>query len=234
MRPKNALELSSTEIILLVVSSAFIALVLTWRSWGDEIVDIALGVASLTTAFFFAVGILLLRTAFAKKVAYRMGYYMKFNLHKWGLATSLFLVVFTNGLLPYVAPNEFAFKDSRRLRLGHLRYGPNFVDFALICLSATIVSVVIMIPLGFLYYFTQNFFLYMLIKVNAAIGFFSLIPIPKSDGFNLMFYKRWLWVFVTALVGFYFFLILTAGLFSLSLATLLAGIVMYLYLKYLE
>ncbi len=228
------IKFQKKEIISLLISSVVIAFVLSWRDWGDQTVDVSVGLTSLIVSFIVAIAIILLRVAVQKILALREGYFLTYKIHKWGLAGSIFLAFFLNGAVPYVTSGELTIKESHRLRLGSFRYGLNYKDLAKIAIAGAAVCVLLMIIVKPIYLLTQNLLIYKIIQVSGAIAFFSLIPIPGSGGFDIFYYRRWLWVLVTAFVGTYFALILYAGLFSYIITTFIAVFATIVYVKQID
>lgn len=223
------------ELAPIFVGALIIGFVLSFRDWGSETLDVAAGLSSLLLSTIIALCVIVIRLLIQKWLALREGYIITLTFHKWGLVASIFLAFFTSGFVPYVTPGELKVQMSKRLRLGAYRYGLNHGDIAKLAVAGSLFSVLLMIlvkPLAFA--FPESFLIYKLVQVNAAIAFCSLMPLPGSDGFWLLYHKRALWVFVIAFVGLYFFLILQVMVFSYVLAVVLAILVTFIFKKWFD
>jgi hypothetical protein len=120
------------------------------------------------------------------------------------------------------------------MRLGAFRVGMNTVDLALISLAATVVCVLAMILVKPLWLFSNSLLAKKIVATTAAIAIGGLIPITNSDGFRMLYYRRWLWVWVLLFTIIYFILILIGGIFSYVVAFVLGTIGLLVYLKFLD
>ncbi len=224
--------LSRKEVLAVFASSLAAGFVLSFRSWGDP-VDVSVGLQNLLFAIIISFLIIFLRVFLQKFYAERMaGYSAVYSVHRWGLPASIFLAFFTNGFLPYVAPGALTLRVSRN-RAGSFRRGPNFDEVSLVAVFGVLASVIVVVLVrpflvaGYSWASSVTFY-------AAAIGFFGLIPIPGSEAFVLFYHSRSLWVFVISFTLFYFLLVLYGGLISFLIATVLASVITYFYVKYVE
>ncbi len=74
----------------------------------------------------------------------------------------------------------------------------------------------------------------MLIKINLALIFFSILPLPKNDGLALFFSSRNMYYVIVVFIIIMSLLILLFHLFGFILAliiSLIAARVIFIYLK---
>lgn len=216
------------ELLAALVSAFFVGFVLNLRQY-VRTADFTIFLESLIVSAVVAFAIILLRVAAQKWVALRFGLLTTFTINKYALPTSIILAFFLNGAIPFTSAGELRFKESKRLRLGQFRYGLNMQDLSVVSIAAPAVCVLLMLVIKPLFMVTDNFFIHKIIEVAAAIAFFGLVPIHGNEGFHLIVYRRWLWLFCFIFVGIYFALILTAGVFSYVVAALIALIAMWVY-----
>lgn len=223
-----------TELLHTLITAVSVGFILSFRDWGTTEVDINMGLTSLIISSAIAFAVILLRIWAQRRIALRLGYFTKYTIGKYTLPISIFLAFFTQGLLPYVSGGQMRIKESKRLRLGAFRHGLNYGDLALIGLAAPMVSVILMLLIKPIYLVSQDFFIQKILIVNAALAFFGLIPIRGAEGFDLFYYRRWLWVMVVVFVSVYFSLILLAGVFSYVIAFIMAIIGLIIFQTYID
>ena len=215
--------------LLTALTAGFIINAHDWISKGQVTVDYLLW--TFLTVAFASFAIIMLRTVAQKWLAVRLGYLTRYTVHKYGLPVSIFLAIFLKGIIPYVSPGDLRITESKRLRLGAFRYGLNYKHLASIGIAAPMACVLLMIPLKPIVLATESLFVTKILHAAAAIAFFGLIPINGQEGFHILYYRRWLWVFVIIFVGVYFLLILLGGVFSYVVAAILAFAATWFYKK---
>lgn len=231
----NYAHLRIRELIHMFISAVGVGVIINFRSWikmGQVAVDYML--TSFLVSALAALAIIMLATVVKKKLAYRQGYLTTYVVHRWGLPASFFLMIFLNGLVPYVSPGELRYKESKRLRLGAFRYGLNYVDLAVTSIAGPLTCVLLMLLVKPVYLATNNMLIHKIIEVSAAIAVFGQVPIIGSDGWYQMHYRRWVWVITTSFVLFYFLLILATGVFSYVIAAILAIVALIIYQGHIE
>ncbi|MFP4523729.1 MAG: hypothetical protein ACLFO2_00230 [Candidatus Woesearchaeota archaeon] len=226
----KAKEFTLKELVAMLVTAlsiGFIVNLLDWIRQGEVTVSYLLWTFLAVAGASFAV--IMLRTVAQKWLALRLGYLTRYTAHKYGLPISIFLALFLKGIIPYVAPGHLRITESKRLRLGAFRYGLNYKHLASIGIAAPAACVLLMIPLKPIALATDSILITKILQATAAIAFFGLIPINGQEGFHILYYRRWLWVFVTIFVGVYFLLILLGGVFSYVVAAILAFAATWFY-----
>ncbi|MBD3209099.1 hypothetical protein GF367_01615 [Candidatus Woesearchaeota archaeon] len=231
---KHYTRVGYKELLAMLLTAAVIGFVMSFRDWGQDTIDVTQGVTTLIVASVTAFTLILLRTAAQKWIALKMGYLTTYTFHKYALPASFFLAFFLNGLLPYVSPGNLHIQASKRLRLGTFRYGLNYEDLALISLAAPAVCVLLMILVKPIYLATNNILIHEVVQTTAAVAVFGLLPINGQEGFNLIYFRRWLWVITFMFVGVYFLLILATSVFSYVIAVIVAIAAMWVYQAYLN
>ncbi len=217
------------ELLHVLISSFFIGVVISFRDWGTQSIDVAAGLESLIISAVVAFAIILLRVMAQKWIALKYGLLTTYTIGKYTLPISIFLAFFLNGFVPFTAAGEIRFKESKRLRLGQFRYGLNYQDMAIISLAGPVLCILLMFIIKPIYMVSENFFIYRIIEVIGYVAFWGLFPINGNEGWHIFYYRRWLWITTFVFVGVYFFLIVAAGVFSYVVAGVLAIIAMWVY-----
>ncbi len=220
------------ELLKLLVASFIAGFIISFRDWGEgSVVDVSRGLEVLLFSSLIAVIIIFLRVAFQKFVAFKLGYEFDYDLSRFGLALSILITFLSYGFVPFISPFKLEIREVKRLRLGSFRGGLNYKDLAVISMAGSLFSVLLMLLVKPVFLFSNNFFVFKIIVLNAALSVSSLFPVPETEGFNIFYYRRWLGVFVLSFTAFYFFLIIFFGFFSYFVSLVLASITTYFYVK---
>ncbi len=223
------------EYLHIHLSAVVIGVALNFRDWVVRgVVEIDYLLASFILVVIIAFILIVVRTLAQKYIAYRQGYLTTYTVHKWGLPASIFTIFFFSGAIPYVPPGELRIAPSKRMRLGAFRYGMDNVDLALIGLAGTIVCVLAMILVKPFWFLTNSLLVHKVVATTAAIAIGGLIPINGSEGFRMLYYRRWLWVWVSLFTIIYFVLILSLSIFSYVIAFILGLVGLIIYLRFAE
>ena len=222
------------EVIAMLLSAIGIGFVMSFRSWGDTALDVAVGLTTLIVLSMAAFAFLLIRTWTQKWIALRKGYLTKYTIHKYTLPISLFMAFFTNGIVPFISLGELKIKESKRLRLGAFRYGLNYSDLAIIGIAAPVSMILLMILIKPIFLVTHNPLIHKITLTAAAITAFGMLPIKGQEGFDILYHRRWLFVIVFAFVLIYFLLILLSGVFSYVVAAIIAIAAAWIYKEFIN
>lgn len=226
---KDYTHIRAKELLSIFITATIIGFIMSFRSWGKEDIDIVLGFTTFVVTALAAFAFFLIRLWSKKFVALKLGYLTTYTIHKWTFPISIFMVIFTNGFVPYVSTGDIKIKESKRLRLGWFRYGLNYTDLATIGVAAPISMVILMILIKPIVLITGNFYIMKILQTAAAITICGMLPIYGQEGFDIFYFRRWLYVIVLTFVVVYFLLILTFGIFSYVVALILAIAAMWVY-----
>jgi hypothetical protein len=228
-------NITRKESLVIILGSFVAAFVLSFRNWGEESLDIAIGLTSFIISVIVILIIVLTRVTVQKWLARRLRYQSNYEHHKWGLGLSVFLAFYTSGFVTYLVPGVIKSDRTARQGIGAHRPGVNFGDLAKITMIgalATMLLVSIIKPFVFL--FPNSFLLYKFVQASAAIAISALIPLPSSEGFWLIYHRRWLWIFTFIFVIIFFVLVLQAHIFSYALSLVIAILFTYVFKKYVD
>jgi len=145
-----------------------------------------------------------------KFVANYQGYDCKYVIWKYALLISFFITIFIYGFIPpalvdALLKSGFAFfflylgnidlKENPAMRLGNFRSAMNIKDLMWVGIAGPIavalLMVIVFIPLFFL---TGAEIFKHATMIGAVLIFFSSLPLPKTNGINVLYYSRRVWI----------------------------------------
>ena len=212
------------------------AFVWTFNKWGIVYFDLERGLANLILAIIF-MGIFFYGQLWIKKyVAVKLGYNTKYEWSMPGLIAMIVVAFLSYGYIPFIlmGHTKLIQEDRKRLGKGH-RFAFNHIDYFKICMLGYLFNyAIILIILAPIFLSTNSHFVMMLIKINLALIFFSILPLPKNDGLALFFSSRNMYYVIVVFIIIMSLLILLFHLFGFILAliiSLIAARVIFIYLK---
>jgi len=120
-----------------------------------------------------------------KMVAIRNGHYARYVMWKEGLMLALILAVLTGGSIIFAAPG--AVMISRLSLHGSSR------ENAIISAAGPLSNLIIAMIAYLLLHTYQNPIFGAVLRINAFLAFFNLLPIPPLDGSKIIWYSIPLW-----------------------------------------
>lgn len=121
------------------------------------------------------------------------GYKSEYEFSINGLLIGLMLAFVSNGYFWYLSPGYQVININETGRLGYFRYGLRMCDWAR---AAAIVSFTHTALALIAHLSAQgNPIVDLFVKINIALGFYSMLPVPENNGLNLLFGQRLLWFF---------------------------------------
>lgn len=238
----KCLEFSTKEIFWFFISSAVFAFLMRFGLWdldkiGEGFSNLVLYIILfLITYFVFIIA--------QKFVATYQGYECKYEIWKYSLLIAFFVTVFIYGFIPPVLvdlllKSNLAFfflylgnvdlKENPVLRLGKFRQSLNVKDLMWVGIAGPIAVALLMSLVYLPLYFLTGFTLFKhATLVGAVIIFFSSLPLPKTNGINVLYYSRWVWLtyFVVGLV--LLILLLPFNILTYFIALVLIVIIVWL------
>ncbi|MBI4149382.1 hypothetical protein HY491_02960 [Candidatus Woesearchaeota archaeon] len=229
---------SPEEIKGLVIATIIIGFIVSFKEWGYESFDAAIGLRNLAVALLM-VGLSLLVQQTGHKIAgLSAGFTVEFRVWTYGLILGLVLILVSRGNIWFLAPGGIVIYHLTAHRLGYFRYGVNMWALGMIGLAGPIANVlfggffktlaiyVSWLPLNAA--LVDKLFL-----LNMALAVYSLLPIPPLPGANLFFASRNWYVFIAGTLASYLILVLL-GVFSYVFALIIGFIIWLLYYIFLE
>ncbi|MFT4282883.1 MAG: hypothetical protein ACMXX6_00475 [Candidatus Woesearchaeota archaeon] len=206
--------------ILIILTAGFI---LSFRAWGTQRFDLQLGLQNLilytlTFAIFYLIFIIS-----QKIIAYKLGYSSEFTLWPLGPMIGVLITFMTYGVIPFLYLGAIDIKTIPRLRLGKLRTSMNFKDLMYVGitgpLTLLLVTVLILEPI---YFLTRLEILKTIIWICALIIFYTTLPLPNSNGVNILLYSKLIWIIIFTFSIITLSLILLFNIYSYIIALILA------------
>ena len=216
-------KFTKTEKMQMFYSVLAAAFVFSFNKWGVTSFDLERGLANLFIAFVF-MGIFLVGQFIIKKiVAVDMGYDCQYEWNLPGILIMVVVAFITYGYIPLILPGHIKMIQSDRRRLGGFRFALKFLDYSKSHLAGYLFNyMVIILILGPIYFATHSVFVAELVKINLAIIFFSMLPIPRNDGLMQFFSSRNLYIVTYTFVIIISLLILLFNIYSFVVAAIIA------------
>jgi len=219
---KKYVKFSGVEWKQLLWVSFAAAFIFTFNKWGTTHFDFERGLANLFVALIFVVIFFIGQIYLKKLIAVKYGYDAEYSWSLPGIVISVIIAFITAGL-PILLLGHTQIKQNDRRRLGGFRFALKHADiFRITSLSYVFNYLIILLILAPIYLATASAFVLMLIKINLALIFFPMLPVPKNDGLYLFFTSRSMYIFLVIFIILMSGLILFANIFSFIFALILA------------
>ncbi len=204
---RNMFKMTRKELIQFFVAVVFSGLILSigpFIKWGSNKIDSTVwlqGFLLYTTLFII---IYLIFIAAQKFLGAYLGYTCTFELWNYGPVIGLLITFMTYGLLPFLYLGNIHLKEDMKFRLGKFRNYLNIKDMMYVGMAGPAAIVVLVLILQPIYIATQAQFIHSAIIACAWVLLFSALPLPKTNGINIILKSRLIWVtyFVLSLILF--------------------------------
>lgn len=162
------------------------------------------------------------------------GYKSEYSFSINGLLIGLMLAFVSNGYFWYLAPGYHIINMNETGRLGHFRYGLRMKDWARTAASGSMTYFLLAL-IAFISA-QGNPFIDLFVKINIALGFYSLLPFPENNGLNIFFGERTLYFFcLFTSIGIWLSMKFITNFFGIILMGILIGcIILYLWFSGVE
>jgi len=229
-RIKEYFRFERKEVTGILVSVILIAFILSFKEWGGEKFDIAVGLVNLAVAFLIVFLGFLVHVSAQKINALRLGYVAEFQYSMYGLIGGLILCFASNGYLFFLGTGEVRIRHMLRMRLGTFRYGLNYWEYAKISFVGPMANIFLAVFFKF-FYATGSPILEKAVLINIFIAIFSMLPIPFNDGLNIFFGSKPFYVFgFGTILGISLSLIFMEGiLLSIMLGLFIGVLIVFLF-----
>ncbi|MGV8169085.1 MAG: hypothetical protein ACP5N3_03435 [Candidatus Nanoarchaeia archaeon] len=195
--------------ILAVVISGFILGFRSFFYWDADILlmDTAKG---LSSSIYYSIIFLVLYFLFVagqKFIAAYMGYECTLDIWKYGPVIGIFITFMTLGLVPFLYLGGVQLKENPNMRLGKYRHYLNVKDLMYVGLAGPLVLIMFLILIvDPLYFATSSSIFHDMMIAATWILLFSALPLPKTNGINILWKSRLIWLI---------YFIISLGLFIL-------------------
>jgi hypothetical protein len=194
-RVKEFYNFDKQELFGLLIATIVIGFIFSFRHWGEDQFNLAYGFKNLFLASIVAGISLWFKISCQKIYGLTSGQSNTFKVWWNGIVIMLVLAFITQGWIPLVLVGGAVSSFMVKQRLGEFRYG--FSTWVLaISASWAIWGSLIMATFFAIgaYFFPQNFFFDIGLKMNLMIAFCSWLPLPQQDGLSLFFGSKGLWM----------------------------------------
>ena len=216
--------------LISVIVSGFI---LSFRFWGTDSFNATEGISNFIIFTLFFMIIYLIFVSLQKFTAINLGYDCRLDMWPYGPVIGLFITFISYGMIPFIYLGTVVLKAEPRLRLGEHRLGVNMKDLMLVGLAGPIsVLIVLLVFLQLLYFVTGNELVKQFIISGAWILLFTSLPLPKTNGANVLLKSRKIWFFYFLFSLVLFLLVRALNIWAYVVAILLALLLLWVVKKF--
>jgi hypothetical protein len=192
---KSAFRFSRKEFWPFMVAVVFSGFILSFRKWGTTQFDAVSGVSNLILYSILFMIIYFLFIAAQKYVATYMGYECTLELWYYGPVVGLLITFMTYGYVPFLYLGNVKLKEDYNLRLGKFRYYLNIKDLMYVGITGPMFIILFLILIIHpLYFITKAPIFQNVIVASTWIMLFSSLPLPKTNGINVLLKSRVIWL----------------------------------------
>ncbi len=218
-RIQDFFTFSRQEITGLVFAVLIMAFIFSFRDWGEEQFEAAIGLQHFLLVLIVVIISLLFRISCQKIYGLAEGYKAEFKVWWAGLAIALVLAFISNGRLSVVLIGTMSVAFMVKQRLGEFRYGFSYWNNGVIAYWGIAGNMILAILFALGWYLApQNFFFHKGVVFNLIMGMSALIPLPSLDGLNIFFGSRPLYFVAIGMVLLAAILLLSRTALGLILA----------------
>lgn len=178
-----------------MIAVVFSGFILSFRKWGTTSFNGAQGSSNLILyAFLFAI-IYFVFVASQKFIAAYLGYECTLEIWYFGPVIGLLITFMSYGFIPFLYLGNVKLKEDPALRLGKFRYYLNIKDLMYVGIAGPIfVILFLLIIVQPLYFLTHASILTDITIAATWILLFSSLPLPKTNGINILLKSRTVWL----------------------------------------
>jgi Zn-dependent protease len=214
-RLKEFLRFSQKELVMVLLAVLVTGFIFSFRDWGAESFDLAIGLRNFIIALFVAFLTFIIRISCQKMMALSVGYKSEFRLWILGIILALIFAFISDGYLPLVLAGGMATALMLRQRIGEFRYGLMLSEESWIGAWGIFGNILLTIFFSIgNYFFPESYFFSIGITINLVMAACSLLPLPQLDGLKIFFGHRILY-FASIGITVIFSLLLTSHRFGL-------------------
>lgn len=234
LRIKSNFTFDEEEIRNLILCSLVAGFIFSFNDWGEEKFNLMMGIKNLFLAVLISFIALVVHLSLQKIWALKNGFQGRFQPWWPGLLISFLVIFFSFGKIPLLLFGTLLTNISPRRRVGTFRYGFDYWENARIIATGSLANLLLAILAKAFLYLGESFFFQKFLMINIFIAIWSLLPLPKLDGYQIFFGGLWFYLFVflsVVLTGLFLFYldILWAIVFGLLLAAVIYFVFYYFY-----
>lgn len=225
---KEYFDFSKDERNSLIISTIFVTFIF-WITSTQEYLNIT----GILFIFIISLVTILVHRTVQKIFGLRKGYFVRYKVWITGLVIGLGLTVLSSGKLILILPGTIWAVTHERLRLGKSKFSLEYKNIAWIAITGVMATIGLALILKLLVIRGYEPIFERAIKIILLYSLGSLLPLPYTDGMNMLYASRWTYLFfVGFMVGLIVF-INFASLLTTLIASFLFGFIFWLvfYLK---
>ncbi|MBR9675921.1 hypothetical protein GOV05_02840 [Candidatus Woesearchaeota archaeon] len=184
---------SATEIKHYLITSLVLGFIIGFNDRSEEFIWSAY-LTNMLAAILIVAFSLFISNLVIRLLTLKMGYEAEYRFSINGLLIGAMLAFASNGYFWYLAPGFATIHLNEALRLGKFRYGLRMRDWA----RGAAGGATIFVLLALIAHVSApgNPFVDLFVKINIALAFYSLIPVPENNGINIFFGQRSLFAYL--------------------------------------
>ena len=217
------------EILGMLAAIVVVAFIISFKEWGDEQFDAAVGLMNFLRALLI-VGISFVAFDFGQR-AWGLGvnYRLRYKVWPFGLLIGLIACFLTNGNIWVILPAGFLIEHLSAHRLGWFRYGINFFGQGVMSLGGPIACILLIIILKIFSFTLPAAFVEKAVIFNVVFVITQMLPIPPMAGSKIYFGSRMMYAFtVPAIVAALILLSLDIPIWISAIGSIVIGVALWI------
>lgn len=190
-RVKVFFKFEKNEWIGLLAASLAAAFIFSFRDWGEDQFNLAVGLSNLLVVFLIAIISFTFRSSCQKLFALSQGYKAKFKVWWNGLILSVVIVFASLGKAPVLLLGGATVIFMSKQRIGEFRHGFSYRHNGIVALFGIIGNFILAILFAIgLFAVPNSYFFSKGLLLNLVVGFCAFLPFPQLDGLHIYFGSR--------------------------------------------
>ncbi|MBW3014963.1 hypothetical protein KY330_00915 [Candidatus Woesearchaeota archaeon] len=230
---KKRFEFTKKEVFHLILSSLVVGFILGFNLEGNPTISEYL--LNMLLSFIIVLFSLLIHITIMKIRGISIGHKVHYEFSKWSSLVTLYLVFLTNGF-PLFSPGSFKTKLMTSYRIGKFPPGTNLEDLSNIGFSGSLTNIIIAFICKLFLTLTNLALFERFMFINILLAIYSFLPFPEFNGFYLLFWSRFAYIFyfvLLVLLGFLMFF-MQSIIWTIITAIILAGTIWLIYYVQVE
>ena len=232
-RVRDLFYFTKTERKELLISMLVMTFVFAYND-GRESFNLVLWGANFLKVFIIVAIAIIIHVSTQKICSLFIGFRSEFKLWSVGVYLSLLATILSAGKFFVILLGGIMFHQVTVLRIGHFRHGLNLRPSGFVAGLGPLSNLLLA---TFFETLTLNNILpdlfHLMTTINLFYAFYSMLPIPHLDGFNMFFGSRMMYAFFFSFIMSYLVLYLV-GIYSLVWPILIAALLWIFYWFYFE
>lgn len=234
---KDYFKFGKKELIHIIIIAFVMAFILSFKLWGETTFELNTGLINLVKYVLISLMIVMVYVACQKLYGLAMGINVEYFISKWVMVVSVVTTFITNGSFWLLMLGESKLSHIASHRIGHHRYELENKEHSIIILAGNIGLIFLAFVFKLFSYIPSinEDFVFRVMLAILAFNFFSLLPIPGTNGMIVLFTSRIMYVLSFSLILLISFFLIYFGIwYTIILSILCSILVLFGYLKFVE